>query len=200
MSDFSFRKKKGLSFYRKKIKIKKGLFGTVFECILIAAIVAFVAFVLVWVFGIRTAVVGNSMEPVLHNTEEVYLDRLIYVITAPKRGDIIAFLPKGNEKTHYYIKRVIAVPGETIQIKGGQIYIDGAVYDDPYGTETVKDPGLAANEFTLGDDEFFVLGDNRNNSEDSRSGNIGAVNRKDVYGKVWYKKKIGDTKGGFVRK
>ena len=199
MSDFSFRKKKGLTFYRKKIKIKKGVVGTVFECIFIALIVSFVAFVLVWLFGIKTAVVGSSMEPGLHNTQEVYMDRMIYLISAPKRGDVIAFLPKGNEKTHYYIKRVIAVSGEKIQIKDGRIYIDGKLFEDEYGSESIRDAGLAENEFELKEDEFFVLGDNRNFSEDSRSGNIGAVNRKDIYGKVWFSKKTDEYKGGFVK-
>ena len=64
----------------------------------------------------------------------------------------------------------------------------------------IMDPGIAANEFVLGDEEFFVLGDNRNYSEDSRSGNIGAVKKEDIYGKVWYKKKTANSKGGFVKR
>ena len=198
MSEFSFRKKRGLSFYRKQIKIKKGLISNILECILIAAIMAFVAFVVVRFFGIKTVVVGNSMEPVLKNNEEVYLDRMIYVISGPKRGDVIAFLPKGNDKTHYYIKRVVGLPGETVQIKNGKVYIDGALINDEYGIAAIKDPGIAANEFVLEAEEYFVLGDNRNSSEDSRSGDIGAVKKEDIYGKVWYKKKIDDRKGGFL--
>ena len=192
------RKKKGLSFYRKQIKIKKGLISNIIEYILIVLIVAFVAFVVVRFFGIKTIVVGNSMEPVLKNNEEVFLDRMIYVISGPKRGDIIAFLPKGNDKTHYYIKRVIGLPGETVRIKNGQVYIDGALLAEDYGIASIKEAGLAQNEFVLGPEEYFVLGDNRNSSEDSRSGNIGAVAKEDIYGKVWYKKKIDDRKGGFL--
>ena len=159
---------------------------------------AFVAFVVVRFFGIKTVVVGNSMEPVLKNNEEVYLDRMIYVISGPKRGDVSAFLPKGNDKTHYYIKRVVGLPGETVQIKSGKVYIDGALINDEYGIAAIKDPGIAANEFVLEAEEYFVLGDNRNSSEDSRSGDIGAVKKEDIYGKVWYKKKIDDRKGGFL--
>ena len=193
------RKKKGLSFYRKQIKIKKGLISGILEYVLIVLIVAFIAFVVVRFFGIKTIVVGNSMEPVLKNNGEVFLDRMIYVISGPKRGDVIAFLPKGNDKTHYYIKRVIGLPGETVQIKNGRVYIDGTILSEDYGIAPIKDAGLAQNEFLLGPEEYFVLGDNRNSSEDSRSGNIGAVEKKDIYGKVWFKKKIDDRKAGFVK-
>ena len=193
------RKKKGLSFYRKQIKIKKGLISGILEYVLIVLIVAFIAFVVVRFFGIKTIVVGNSMEPVLKNNSEVFLDRMIYVISGPKRGDVIAFLPKGNDKTHYYIKRVIALPGETVQIKNGKVYIDGTILSEDYGIAPIKDAGLAQNEFLLGPEEYFVLGDNRNSSEDSRSGNIGAVEKKDIYGKVWFKKKIDERKAGFVK-
>ncbi len=200
MADIGFRKKRGLKFYQKKIQIKKGLFRNIIEYILIILITAFIAYVLVRFLGMKTVVVGSSMEPVLHNSQEVFVDRLITVIRNPSRGDVIAFLPKGNDKTHYYIKRVIGLPGETIQIKGGRVYIDGRLYDDPYGDDMIMDPGLAANEFVLEAEEFFVLGDNRNSSEDSRSGNIGAVKKEDIYGKVWYKKKFVDQKGGFLKK
>ena len=200
MSDVGFRKKRGLRFYKKQIHVPKGLFRNIIEYILIVRITAFMAYVAVSFLGMKTVVVGSSMEPSLYNSQEVIVNRLITVIANPSRGDVIAFLPKGNDKTHYYIKRVIGLPGETIQIKGGRVYIDSALYDDPYAEDMIIDPGLAENEFVLGDEEFFVLGDNRNYSEDSRSGNIGAVKKEDIYGKVWYKKKFADIKGGFVKK
>ena len=200
MARSGYRRKRELRFYKKQIHIKKGLIRNIVECIVIVLITAFIAYVAVSFLGMKTVVVGNSMEPVLLNSEEVVLDRLITVIANPKRGDVIAFLPKGNEKAHYYIKRVIGLPGEKIQIKGGRVYIDGALYDDEYGNDMIADPGLAENEFILGDEEFFVLGDNRNYSEDSRSGNIGAVKKENIYGKVWYKKKSAYQKGGFVKR
>jgi signal peptidase I len=140
------------------------------------------------------------MKPVLSNAQEVCVNRLSYVILNPKRGDVIAFLPKGNAKSHYYIKRVIALPGETVEIKGGRIYIDGVLYEDPYGTERMEDAGICSNPLVLKDEEYFVLGDNRNYSEDSRSGNIGPVLKEDIYGKIWYKRKTADEKGGFMGK
>lgn len=200
MAKSNYRKRRDLQFYKKEIHLPKGLFRNIIEYILIILITAFIAYVSVLFLGMKTAVIGNSMEPVLYNSQEVMVDRLITVIKNPSRGDVIAFLPKGNEKTHYYIKRVIGLPGETVQIKGGRVYIDGSLYDDPYGNDMIMEPGIAENEFVLGDEEFFVLGDNRNYSEDSRSGNIGAVKKEDIYGKVWYRKKCDAAKGGFVKK
>ena len=200
MADFSFRKKRGLNFYKKQIHIKKGLVFNIFEILLIVLITAFIAFAVIYFFGMKTAVVGSSMEPSFYNAQEVVINRLITVIANPKRGDVIAFLPNGNEKTHYYIKRVIGLPGEKVQIKGGRVYIDGILLDDEYGNDLMMDAGIAENEFVLEDEEFFVLGDNRNYSEDSRSGNIGAVKKEYIYGKVWYKKKFGEIKGGFVKR
>ncbi len=196
----SSKRKRGLHFYRKKIKIKKGLFSEIIEYIAITVIVTFLAVVLTWLFALRIPMVGESMEPVLESSQEVCIDRLTYVIFSPKRGDVVAFLPKGNEKSHYYIKRVIGLPGETIEIKGGHIYIDGVLYEDPYAVDATADAGICANPLVLKDEEYFVLGDNREYSEDSRSGNIGPVSKEFIYGKVWYKRKTADRKGGFVRK
>ena len=194
------RKKRGLHFYRKKIKIKKGIFGSILEYVFIILICGFIAYAAVRFFGQKTVVVGNSMEPVLAHSEEVYLDKIIYSISSPKRGDVIAFLPKGNEKTHCYIKRVIGLPKETVQIISGKVYINGELLVEEYGVEEITDPGLAAGEFVLGDEEYFVLGDNRNSSEDSRSGNIGAVKREEIQGRVWYRKKSEKHKGSIIKR
>jgi signal peptidase I len=200
MNSGGSKRKRGLHFYRKKIKIKKGLFSEIIEYFAIVAIVTFLAFVIVWFFALRIPMVGDSMEPVLESSQEVCINRLSYVVFNPKRGDVIAFLPKGNEKSHYYIKRVIGLPGETIEIKDGDVYIDGVLYEDPYAVDATVDPGICANPLVLKDEEYFVMGDNRDYSEDSRSGNIGPVSKEYIYGQVWYKRKTADRKGGILRK
>ena len=199
MANYSGKRKRGLQFYHKQRKVKKGLVSMIVECVIIALIVGFVAYVVVRLYGMKTVMVGSSMEPELENAEEVFINRMVYVISSPKRGDVIAFLPKGNEKSHYYIKRVIALPGETVQIKNGKVYINGDVLEE-YAFDSIIDAGIAENELKLGTDEYFVLGDMRNNSDYSRSGNMGPVNKDDIYGKVWYKKKTDNQKAGFVNR
>lgn len=158
----------------------------------------FLAFALTYFVGMRTSVVGDSMEPALYNGQEILINRFTYKLSSPKRGDVIVFLPNGNQKTHYYVKRVIALPGETVQIIGGKVYIDGIVLDEDENFDTIIDPGIAGNEITLGADEYFVLGDNRNSGEDSRSGNIGAINKSNIIGQAWYRFKHEESEMGLV--
>ena len=109
------------------------------------------------------------------------------------------FLPNGNANTHYYVKRVVAVPGDSVQIKNGSLYINGLLYK---GVEydKIEDAGIAENPITLENGEFFTLGDNINNSEDSRSGNIGAVKRENIIGKVWFHMAAGDSPVGLMER
>ena len=150
------------------------------------AIVCLFAFVFVWYFGQRVAVVGDSMNPILNNGDIALVNRIVYDATAPKRGDIIVFKPKGNENSHYYIKRIIGLPGEKVQILEGEIYIDGEKLEEDYGVSEITDPGIAAEEIELDGNEFFVLGDDRENSEDSRMAAVGNVKRSYIYGKAWF--------------
>ena len=139
------------------------------------------------------------MDPLESNGQTVLVNRLVYKILSPKEGDIIVFLPNGNANSHYYIKRVVATPGDKVQIIDGSLYINGELSEeDDEKYDKMEDAGIAANEIKLGSGEFFVLGDNRNSSEDSRSANIGIVKSNMLIGKVWFKLKFGDTAGGFV--
>ena len=150
------------------------------------ALVCLFAFVFVWYFGQRVATVGDSKKPVLGNGDVTLVNRIVYDATAPKRGDIIVFKPKGNENSHYYIKRIVGLPGETVEIIEGKVYIDGERLEEDYETTEITDVGIVDKEIELAGDEFFVLGDDRQNSEDSRMADIGNVKRSYIYGKVWF--------------
>ena len=152
--------------------------------------VFYIAFVLVltWVIitfvGQRTRVDGRSMMNTLHDGDNLIVEKLSYRFSDPKRFDIIVFPPTG--KKEYYIKRIIGLPGETVQIdENGNIYINGELLEENYGAETIQNPGRAAKPITLGDDEYFVMGDNRNNSKDSRSEEVGNVKRSQIIGRAW---------------
>ena len=189
---------KGLTFYEKKKKISKDMvreiFSTAFYCF--AAIL--VAFVLVFSFGMKVSVIGVSMSPALNNGEEVLINRFVYKIFSPKRGDVIAFLPNGNTNSHYYLKRVIGLPGERVQIIGGYVYINGEPLVEDEAFDKIADPGIAGTEILLGSDEYFVMGDNRNASEDSRSGNIGPVSKTVITGQAWFHLGDKETSMGLV--
>ena len=159
------------------------------------ALVCFLAFVAVWYYGQKISVVGDSMNPVLYNGDVVLANRVTYTASSPKRGDIIIFKPKGNENSHYYVKRIVGLPGETIQIIENHVYINGEKLEEDYETTNIDDVGIAGEEITLGNDEYFVLGDDRANSEDSRDADIGAVKRDYIYGKAWYIASPGKRRG-----
>ena len=191
------KRRNGLNFSRRRRKFNMPLFKEVMSWVIECAIVIFIAYTLVTFFGCRTTVVGNAMNDTLTNEEQILVNRFIYNVSSPKQGDVIAFLPNGNEKSHYYVRRVIACPGDTIQIKEGVVYVNGEAYQEKITVASIEDAGVASEEIKLGDDEYFVLGDNRNNSEDSRLANIGNVKKSYIIGKAWfYFKAIGNM--GFI--
>lgn len=193
-------RKSGLNFNKKRRKkVSSTAVKEVGSYIFWIVISAFLALVLVYEFGLRTNVIGNSMEPGLFSGQEILIDRLIYSVSEPKFGDVISFIPNGNEKSHYYIKRVIGTPGDTVLIKDGYVYINGEKLDEDEKFDKMANPGIAESEVYLGAEEYFVLGDNRNFSEDSRFGNIGIVKKSFVIGKVWFKLSDNLEYIGFVR-
>ena len=153
---------------------------------------------IVYFFGLRISMVGSSMEPGIKRGEYVLLNRVSYQFSSPGRGDVIAFYPNGNTKSHIYIKRVIGLPGEQIRIEDGHAFINDSRYflDN---AEVTAEAGIAANNLELGIDEYFVLGDNRSNTDDSRSANIGNVTSDMIRGKVWFKLGTYDSKMGMVK-
>ena len=179
-------KHKGLTFYEKKKRISKAMVHEILVTLFYCFAAVLLAFVIVFLVGMKISVIGVSMEPALYNGQEVLVNRFVYKLLAPNRGDIVVFLPNGNQNSHYYLKRVVGLPGEHVQIIGGYVYIDGAPLEENDVYDKISDPGIAENEIVLGSAEYFVLGDNRNNSEDSRSGNIGPVSRDTITGKAWF--------------
>ena len=177
---------KGLTFYQKKKRLNAKVVTDIVEMIIGSLAAIFLAFVIVFSIGMRTSVIGNSMEPALYNGQEILMNRVVYKLSSPKRNDVVVFLPNGNENSHYYVKRVIGLPGATIQIKDGRVYINGVLLNEDDALDQMIDAGIAQNELTLAADEYFVLGDNRNSSEDSRSGNIGALKKDNIIGKAWF--------------
>lgn len=125
------------------------------------------------------------MEPTLKSGDKVLINRLVYEIKSPSYGDLIVFKPNGNQNAHYHIKRVVGKPGDTVTIQSGRVFVNGELLNETVQTESMEDAGLAEDGVKLGADEYFVLGDNRNNSEDSRSAGIGLVKTSAVIGKAW---------------
>ncbi len=186
-----------LSYINRERKFNTNILYQVLQCIFLAFIAIFLGIAVIYAFGIRTSVVGESMEPTLSNGQEVLINKIAYQFTAPKQGDVIVFRPNGNENAHLSVKRVVATPGDRIQIVQGKVVINGSIYTKDKAEDT-RDPGLAANEIVLGADEYFVLGDNRRNSEDSRSANIGNISRGMIEGKAWYHLKTKNKEAGRI--
>ncbi|MCI9527604.1 MAG: signal peptidase I [Lachnospiraceae bacterium] len=179
------RRTAGLSFYREKKKINIGLLKEIAVWIVEILLTIAAAIIMVSFFGFRVSVIGPSMSPTLENGEKVLVNRFVYKLFDPKQNDLIVFQPNGNEKSHYYVKRVIALPGDTVQIKDGKVYVNGELLAESVETEKIENAMMAENEIVVGEDEYFVLGDNRNNSEDSRYASIGNVKKDHITGEAW---------------
>ena len=174
---------------------------TVRECvsfILYLIVIVVLTFLMIRYVGQRTRVDGSSMENTLTNGDNLVVDKISYRFHEPERFDIIVFPYQYKEDT-YFIKRIIGMPGETVQITDkGEILINGEELVESYGREVIKDPGLASDPITLGEDEYFVMGDNRNYSKDSRFPDVGNIRRADIIGKAWLRIYPFD-KIGFIR-
>ena len=136
------RRRSGLNFGRQKKKVNMSVVKEVCVWIIEIAITLLVAFTLVYFVGLRTSVVGQSMAETLNGGDEILVNRFIYKVTDPRPNDVIVFLPNGNEKSHYYIKRVIAVPGDTLQIKNGEVYVNGELFAEDADVAQMEDAGL----------------------------------------------------------
>ena len=176
----------------KKVKKPKELpggvsdnwLGALRDYLVLIAIALSIAILFTRFIAIRSVVDGSSMNPTLTDRDNVLVNRVTYAFSEPQRFDIVVFELKSEPGT-FYIKRVIGLPGETVTIRDGEVYINGARLEgDVYGNAPVRRPGRAAEGVTLGEGEYFVMGDNRNNSLDSRFNEPGSIQRHQLIGKV----------------
>lgn len=177
----------GLSFGKRRRKLNIPLLKEIGLYAIQVIITVALAFLFVFYFGMRTRIIGNSMMPQFEDGEQILTNKFVYIFADPKPNDIIVFLPNGNAKSHYYVKRVVGTPGDRVQIKDGILYVNGNRFEEKIEVSSMEYAGLAEAEIELGKDEFFVLGDNRNSSEDSRYANIGIVKKEFIIGKGWFR-------------
>lgn len=163
---------------------EKSIIGELLGWLVYIVIIVLLSLCIITFVGQRTKVSGHSMETTLSDGDNLIVDKITYRFRDPQRFEIIVF-PFQYEEHTYYIKRIIGLPGETVQVIDGYVYINGEMLDENYGLEVMEDPGIAAEPITLGDDEYFVLGDNRNHSSDSRDPSVGVLHRSDIMGRAW---------------
>ena len=173
----------------------RGFMRWVFEIVVTLVLAAMVGIMLFQTVTMQE----SSMEPTIAVGDRFFINRVVYKFSSPKRGDLIVFRTNASDDAALHIRRVIGLPGETIQISGGRILIDGEAYKEGKDFPMISNPGLASSSITLESGEYFVLGDNRNNSEDSRYADLGMVKKRYIAGKIWFTcapfEKLGFTKG-----
>lgn len=180
--------------HREKKEARKAFALKIIFWLVSISLVVLMAFLIIH-FGIdKTSVVNSSMEPTLSKDDSIIINTAAYKFGSPERFDVVVIKSGDNEHAIYDVKRIYGLPGETIQIVSGVIYINGEELKDVVKVEEMELAGLASEEIKLGDDEYFVLADDRNNAEDSRYSNYGMVHSSDIVGKAW----IRTNKFGFV--
>lgn len=162
--------------------IKYLIIDDILKWIIDIVLVVIIALFVINYYGESVDIIGNSMNPIVENDEKVLLDELSYELGQPERFDIVAYTTRSGEVS---VKRIIGLPGETIQIVDNVIYIDGEVIKDNFYKGKFES-GYVDEAIVIGDNEYFVMGDNRNVSEDSRFEYVGNVSKEDILGKVWF--------------
>lgn len=158
--------------------------------LLVEVVVAILLAVLLIVFGFeKTQVNGKSMDPVLKDGDVIFVSKIAYIGFKPKRNDVIVYRQDGKEHSYNSVKRVIGLPGEKVQIKDGKVYINDKEYKEINKVDAMVSGGVAEDPIELDKGEYFVLGDNRNQSEDSRYSSVGMIKKKEIVGKAWLRLK-----------
>ena len=175
-----------LNYNRKEHRIKKVklIIRILIWAVILAAVIT-AAWAITTYCVEKTNMTGSSMESTLSDGDRIIINRMSYLKSDPERFDVIVFEKNGKEHSYYGIRRVIGLPGETVQIIDGEVYINGELLEEVVEVERMQVSGLAEEPIVLDDDEFFVLGDNRNQSEDSRFNSMGNVAREEIIGKAW---------------
>lgn len=166
---------------RKKLAIK--ILITVLQ---VCVVIALGYMITHWGMRIFT-VSGQDMDPTLKNGDRILVNKISYRIHSIRRNDVVVVRLNGTEHNYYSAQRVIGLPGETVQIKDGRVYINGEKIKEKYAFPAMENGGLALEEVALEEDEYFVLCDNRNGGEDSRNANVGNVLRENIVGKAWFR-------------
>ena len=185
-------KQDGYYFYKKRKRFSDDLFHEVVHWILGVSISLILAIVLVYFMGVSFIVSGDSMAPGLADGQKVLVNGFIYKFTQPKPGDVIVFLPNGNTNLNYYVKRVVAVPGDRVYVVDGTLYVNDVISEVVTGK--IVDPGILTNEITISQGTYFVMSDDVSDSDDSRNANIGPVENRYIEGKVWFAFSKDDSK------
>ena len=177
------------AYFHKKARIKttpsaKKVIKEIIIWILLIVITISASYFITTNVFVKTSVSGSSMEPTLKEGQVVIVNKLEYYIKSPKRNDVIVYKQSNKEHSYFEIKRVIGLPGETVKIKNGIVYINDEAMKEKVKTEAISNSGLAEEGVKLDDNEYFVLGDNRNDSEDSRFAGIGNVLKNEILGKA----------------
>ncbi|MDF2609708.1 MAG: signal peptidase [Lachnospiraceae bacterium] len=177
-------------------EVKKRSLKAIFLEVLVYIAIFYACIYIIPIYVIqRTVVDGPSMENTLFNEENLWVEKISYRVDALNRFDIIVFYPYGHDVEEYFVKRIIGLPGETVQIIGSDIYINGEVLEEDYGKDPITYSGIAEEPITLGENEYFVLGDNREISFDSRYEEIGIISKDNIGGRailrIWPLNKFG---------
>lgn len=181
----TLKKKSGLDFNRQRnVKHFQGIIPVLLLILEILLVIS-LGLLTAWTFFCTISITGVSMEPEFRHGDRVLLARTTVIFT-PKRGDVVAVRVGSAGSGSVSIKRVAGLPGDTLVIEGGVLYINGEKEEDFASYDTMREAGLLRSPLTLGEGEFILLGDNRNNSEDSRYESVGIVKRSDIVGKVWF--------------
>ena len=187
----------GYYFYKRRKRYSEENFHEIVHWGIGIFISILFAFILVYFFGLNVQTDGNSMAPELCDGQKVLVNRFVYKLSQPKPGDVILFVPNGNENTGYYIKRVVGVSGDRLQVIGGILYVNDVPSE--YVTGKIIDPGILSNELTVSQGTYFVMSDDVLSPDDSRNPNIGPVESRYILGKVWYAFAEGDSDKHLVK-